>query len=166
MCGGSGGHIDFFLSRSVYAMHAVRGCDSIVTRCEQQSPGNTFTPPPYSLLTPPPLTYCDPPTPHTYGGQHVQPFFYCYYFIIYFFTCMFYQLLRVQYSCSSTQSWGSVLPSIVEMRDQNSRGRPMNHDSLLIVTPHPTYLWRASCTTMTGCPHFFVNPFKIFLRPI
>ena len=27
---------------------------------------------------------------------------------------MFYQLLRVQHSCSSTQSWGSVLPSIVE----------------------------------------------------
>ena len=23
------------------------------------------------------------------------------------------------------QSWGSVLPSIVEMRDQNSRGRPL-----------------------------------------
>ena len=33
---------------------------------------------------------------------------------------MFYQLLRVQHSCSSTQSWGSVLPSIVETRDQNS----------------------------------------------
>ena len=32
---------------------------------------------------------------------------------------MFYQLLRVQlHSCSSTQSWGSVLPSIVETRDQ------------------------------------------------
>ena len=39
--------------------------------------------------------------------------------------CMFYQLLRVQHSCSSTQSWGSVLPSIVEMRDQNSRGCPL-----------------------------------------
>ena len=39
--------------------------------------------------------------------------------------CMFYQLLRVQHSCSSTQSWGSVLPSIVEMRDQNSRGSPL-----------------------------------------
>ena len=38
--------------------------------------------------------------------------------------CMFYQLLRVQHSCSSTQSWGSVLPSIVETRDQNSRGCP------------------------------------------
>ena len=35
---------------------------------------------------------------------------------------MFYQLLRVQHGCSSTQSWGSVLPSIVKMRDQNSRG--------------------------------------------
>ena len=29
----------------------------------------------------------------------------------FFFNCMFYQLLRVQHSCSSTQSWGSVLPS-------------------------------------------------------
>ena len=37
-----------------------------------------------------------------------------------FFNCMFYQLLRVQHSCSSTQSWGSLLPSIVETRDQNS----------------------------------------------
>ena len=27
---------------------------------------------------------------------------------------MFYQLLRVQHSCPSTQSWGSVLPSIAE----------------------------------------------------
>ena len=34
-----------------------------------------------------------------------------------FLNCMFYQLLRVQHSCSSTQSWGSVLPSIVETRD-------------------------------------------------
>ena len=42
------------------------------------------------------------------------------------FNCMFYQLLRVQlHSCSSTQSWGSVLPSIVETRDQNSRGCPL-----------------------------------------
>ena len=38
-----------------------------------------------------------------------------------FFNCMFYQLLRVQRSCSSTQSWGSVPPSIVQTRDQNSR---------------------------------------------
>ena len=37
---------------------------------------------------------------------------------------MFYQLLHVQHSCSSTQSWGNVLPSIVERRDQNSRGSP------------------------------------------
>ena len=36
-----------------------------------------------------------------------------------------YVSLRVQHSCSSTQSWGSVLPSIVEMRDQNSRGCPL-----------------------------------------
>ena len=42
-----------------------------------------------------------------------------------FFNCMFYQLLCVQlHSCSSTQSWGSVLPSIVEKRDQNSWGCP------------------------------------------
>ena len=39
-----------------------------------------------------------------------------------FFNCMFYQLLPVQHSCSSTQSWGSLLPYIVEMRDQNYRG--------------------------------------------
>ena len=31
----------------------------------------------------------------------------------------------LQHSCSSTQSWGSVLPSIVETRDQNSRGCPI-----------------------------------------
>ena len=42
-----------------------------------------------------------------------------------FFYCMFYQLLRVQHSCFSTQSWDSVLPSIVEKRDQNSRGCPL-----------------------------------------
>ena len=46
-------------------------------------------------------------------------------FFFFFFNCMFYQLLRVQHSCSSTQSWGSVLPSIVEMRDQNSWGCPL-----------------------------------------
>ena len=39
--------------------------------------------------------------------------------------CMFYQLLRVQHSCSSTQPWGSSLPSIVETKDQNSRGCPL-----------------------------------------
>ena len=48
------------------------------------------------------------------------------YIYIYFSSnCMFYQLLRVQHSCSSTQSWGSVLPSIVETRDQNPRGCPL-----------------------------------------
>ena len=36
---------------------------------------------------------------------------------------MFYQFLCVQHSRSSTQSWGSVLPSIVETRDQNFQGR-------------------------------------------
>ena len=45
--------------------------------------------------------------------------------ILFFINCMFYQLLRVQHSCSSTQFWDSVLPSIVEMRDQNSRGCPL-----------------------------------------
>ena len=46
-------------------------------------------------------------------------FFFC------LFNCMFYQLLRVQQSCSSTQSWGIVPPSIVERRDQNSWGCPL-----------------------------------------
>ena len=46
-------------------------------------------------------------------------------FFLGFFNCMFYQLLCVQHSCSSTQSWGSVLPSIVETRDKNSRGCPL-----------------------------------------
>ena len=46
-------------------------------------------------------------------------------FFFFFFNCMFNQLLRVQHSCSSTPSWGSVVPSIVEMRDQNSRGCPL-----------------------------------------
>ena len=50
------------------------------------------------------------------------PFFF---FFFFFFNCMFYQLLRVQHSCSSTQSWGSVLPSIVEARNQNSQGCPL-----------------------------------------
>ena len=46
--------------------------------------------------------------------------------LFFFFNCMFYQLIRVQlHSCSSTQSWGSVLPSIVESRDQNSRVCPL-----------------------------------------
>ena len=35
---------------------------------------------------------------------------------------MFYHFLCVPHSKSSTHSWGSVLPSIVETRDQNSRG--------------------------------------------
>ena len=43
----------------------------------------------------------------------------------FFFNCMFYQILRVQHTCSSTQSWGSVLPSIIETRDQNSQGCPL-----------------------------------------
>ena len=36
--------------------------------------------------------------------------------------CMFYQLVCVLQSCPSTQTWSSVLPSIVETRDQNSQG--------------------------------------------
>ena len=46
-------------------------------------------------------------------------------FFSFVFNCMLYQLLRIQHSCSSTQSWGSVLPSIVETRVQNSRGSPL-----------------------------------------
>ena len=46
-------------------------------------------------------------------------------YIYNFFNCMFYQLHCVPHSSSSTQSWGSVLPSIVETRDQNSRGCPL-----------------------------------------
>ena len=42
-----------------------------------------------------------------------------------FFNCMFYQVLGVPHSSSSTPTWGSVLPSIVETRDQNSRGCPL-----------------------------------------
>ena len=38
---------------------------------------------------------------------------------------MFYQFLCVPHSRSSTQSWGGVLPYIVETRDQNSRGCPL-----------------------------------------
>ena len=41
---------------------------------------------------------------------------------------MFNMIVRaicVQHSFSSTQSWGSVLPSIAETRDQNSRGCPL-----------------------------------------
>ena len=51
---------------------------------------------------------------------------------------MFYQLLHVQHSCSSTQSWGSVLSSIVEtiigqvvlalVDDDSTMGRQKNLD--------------------------------------
>ena len=44
---------------------------------------------------------------------------------VFLFNCMFYQLLHVQNSCSSTQSWASVLSSIVEKRGQDSRGCPL-----------------------------------------
>ena len=57
--------------------------------------------------------------PYTYSASRY------FFFFFFFFTRMFYQLLRVQHSCSSTQSWGSVLPSIVERREQNSRGCPL-----------------------------------------
>ena len=40
------------------------------------------------------------------------------FFFLFFLFGIFYQLLRVQHSCSSTQSWGSVLPSIVETRQE------------------------------------------------
>ena len=48
-----------------------------------------------------------------YGGPKVQSLgWVCEFLILFLYTCTFYQLLRVQHSCSSTQSWGSVLPSI------------------------------------------------------
>ena len=47
------------------------------------------------------------------------------FFFFFFFNCLFYQLLCVQDSCFPTQYWGSVLPSIVETRDQNSQGCPL-----------------------------------------
>ena len=50
----------------------------------------------------------------------VNEMWYKYTTILFFFTCLFYQLLGVQHSCSSTQSWGSVLPSIVQTGDQHS----------------------------------------------
>ena len=66
---------------------------------------------------------------HTTGNQpgHVaqKSIYTIQQFSIFFLNCMFYQLLRVQHSCSSTQSWGSIQPSIVETRDQNSRGCPL-----------------------------------------
>ena len=40
---------------------------------------------------------------------------------LFLFNYMFYQLLCVQHSCTSTQSWSSVIPSIVETRDESSR---------------------------------------------
>ena len=45
--------------------------------------------------------------------------------VFFFFNCMFYQVLGVPHSSSSTTTWGSVLPSIVETRDQDSRGCPL-----------------------------------------
>ena len=45
--------------------------------------------------------------------------------LLFFCMCMFYQFLCVPHSCSSTQSWGIVLPFIVETRGQNSRGCPL-----------------------------------------
>ena len=65
---------------------------------------------------------------HPIAGVHVQHrnvWLGLYTLIIIFLYCMFYQLLCVQHSCSSTQSWGSVLQSIVETRDQNSWGCPL-----------------------------------------
>ena len=49
----------------------------------------------------------------------------CHYYFFFFFICMFYQVLGVSHSSSSTPTWGSVLPSIVETRDQKSRGCPL-----------------------------------------
>ena len=50
---------------------------------------------------------------HIRDKAPVQTFF----FFFFLFTCMFYQLLGVQHSCSSTP--------VVETRDQNSRGCPL-----------------------------------------
>ena len=62
--------------------------------------------------------------PQETGVSVVRPYSFrnldvCFFFVflLLFFNCMFYQLLRVQHSCSSSQSWGSVLPSIVETRE-------------------------------------------------
>ena len=52
---------------------------------------------------------------------HGSPFF----FFFLSLNLMFYLLVHVQHSCSSTQSWGSVLPSIVEMKDKNTWGCPL-----------------------------------------
>ena len=46
--------------------------------------------------------------------------------LIFFSNCGFYKLLRVQHSSSSTPTWGSVLPFIVETRDQISRVAPFS----------------------------------------
>ena len=54
-------------------------------------------------------------------SQTVAIFFFLF-FLFSFFNCMFYQLLRVQHGCSSTQCWGSVQALIVETREQNSWG--------------------------------------------
>ena len=66
-----------------------------------------------SHVTPSPPSYDQVPDPTFFFFSPLSPH------------CMSYQLLRVQHSCSSTQSWGSVLPSIVETRDQNSQGCPL-----------------------------------------
>ena len=56
----------------------------------------------------------------------------------FFFNCMFYQLLRVQHSCSSTQSWGSVLlPSIVIIHYPGMS--PVNSATLLAPPDLPLY---------------------------
>ena len=76
---------------------------------------------------PPPALPIDPPLPTSYTCILLwrSPMDTCISYRYFFFNCMFYQLLGVQHSCSSTQSWDSVLPSIVETRDQNSRGWPL-----------------------------------------
>ena len=63
---------------------------------------------------------CLPLIPAPVGGSEGEyktylkaPVMQYFFFFFFFLNCMFYQLLRVQHSCSSTQSWGSVLPSIL-----------------------------------------------------
>ena len=47
------------------------------------------------------------------------------FYVLHLFFKLFYQLLHVQHSCSSTQSWGSVLPSIVEQETRIPGGCPL-----------------------------------------
>ena len=68
---------------------------------------------------------------------------------------MFYQSVCIRHSCSFTQSRGSILPSIVETRDQNSWGLPPSleigiwnlfaHRGQKSYTPTATTCWYPQC---------------------